>query len=217
MENSLKSKLDSFINSINNFELVNLPVELTRTVDFFEVKEFNAEEFILKGMFSTQYHQSGHYCLVTKDLVEDLSAVLKDKRCLEVMSGKGLLSHHLKASGIDLVATDDKSWKSLSIENHVESISGIDAIEKYKNSSDILLIIWPPYDKPDAHQIIKAWGTEKPIIFCGEGKLGCTADDGFFEHYKATRLDVRYTPLDGLHDYFHIGHYSVDKLTENII
>lgn len=217
MQNSLKSKLDSFITSIQNFELVNIPDGLNKPIDIFDDVIFDAESFMVRSMFMSQYQKAGHYCLVTKDLVEDLAGILNGKRCLEVMSGKGLLSHHLRASGIDIVATDDKSWKSLNIDNHVESISGINAVEKYKENSDVLIMVWPPCNKPDAHEIMKAWGTEKPIIFCGEGKLGCTADDLFFEHYKAQMLDVRYTPFDGLHDHFYIGHYSVDKVTENII
>lgn len=168
---------------------------------------------ILADNFDYSYYQnaafhdacikSGIFALVTKTLVNNLANLLHGKRCLEVMAGRGRLSYHLKQAGIDIVATDNNSW-SLN-EHNVIQMSGLEAVRRYYDEMDMLVLCWPPMTN-DAFQIIKEWGTEKPILVGGEIG-GCCADELFDLHFEGDYLDGGSVSFAGIHDSFQLGYY----------
>lgn len=105
-------------------------------------------------------------------------------RVLEVAAGAALWSRILSMAGVDIVATDAKSYVPNGTEGSyynnkttfsyypVESLSDHLAIEKYK-SRDVLLMVWPMSKTPK--RAIDAFEGNKTIVV-GETEGGCTAD-----------------------------------------
>lgn len=148
--------------------------------------------------------KSGIYALITKTLVNNLADLLKGKRCLEVMAGRGRLAHHLNQAGVSVLATDDNSWSLNDL--NVKKMSGLDAVRQYYDKMDVLILCWPPMTNA-AFEIIKAWGTEKPILVGGEIG-GCCADELFDIHFKGDFLDVGSVSFAGIHDSYQWGYYQ---------
>ena len=160
------------------------------------------------------------YASLNMETIEDLGKYLQNKKCLEICSGTGLFADRLQSKGINVIATDvtdknDNNYDLLRTENftEVEKIDGISAIEKY--DADVLIMSWPPYGEKIASSALKAFLNKNPngeIIYIGETRKGCTADNEFFElieknNLKMEELPVRYEPLVDLHDYV----YSIHK------
>lgn len=113
----------------------------------------------------------------------------------------------LHEAGADIIATDDYSWKKKKkIQNKkkytkVEKINVRKSLDKYKDAG-ILLLVWPPYDKPMANNALKKFKGNK-LVYIGEDDGGATANDNF-----ENRLDKYWKQVDeyniphwiGLHD-----------------
>ncbi len=160
--------------------------------------------FRQSSFFRNACQEAGIYSIVTKKLVSNLTKLLNGKRCLEVMAGRGLLSYHLNKNGVEVIATDDNSWSLNNLD--VIKMSGLDAISHYYDQVDILILCWPPMNSA-AFEIIKAWGTEKPILVGGEIG-GCCANELFETHFSGEYLDVGHVTFYGVYDSFQLGYFK---------
>jgi 2-polyprenyl-3-methyl-5-hydroxy-6-metoxy-1,4-benzoquinol methylase len=52
--------------------------------------------------------------LYSRRLVEELSALIGERECLEIAAGDGTLARFLEAEGVRITATDDHSWRRMS-------------------------------------------------------------------------------------------------------
>jgi hypothetical protein len=156
------------------------------STDFFN--DMLKEETIRK-----EYIKLGMYGFVSWRWISPLSEWIGERKCLEVMAGRGWLSHALQIKGIDVTATDNYSWNRPEyIQNwtdtvtNVEKLDAIDAIEKYGSEIDILIMSWPFRNKT-AYKTIKTLYKVNPnamIIYIGEGRGGTTANDDFFDTFS---------------------------------
>jgi hypothetical protein len=143
--------------------------------------------FEYQGLQYTEYGwflqvELGMFALVDKTWTKELAKKLSElgiTRCLEVCAGRGWLSKALMEHGIAVISTDINPERPVI---DVEKIGANHAIRKYKKGVDALIISWP-FPGP-AKTAIKAWVMGKPVIYIGEGPLGCTADINFFKRFK---------------------------------
>ncbi|WP_456364201.1 hypothetical protein [Priestia aryabhattai] len=116
---------------------------------------------------------------------------INGRKCLEIMSGRGWLSHALKLKDVDVIATDNFSWhkrcqtwdKTLT---DIEEIDAVQAIKKYGSEVDIVICSWPKDDNT-AFKSLKKLNEINPnavFVFIGEAKTATCADVDFYEHYK---------------------------------
>lgn len=154
------------------------------------------------------------YPFVSKDWIKELSKLLRGKKVLEIMCGLGTISYALKNEEIDIIATDNLSWKETwkNAYNHyceIEEIDAIKAIEKYGKDIDYIIMSWPPYDDPIAYKVlqkIREVNENAAIIYIGESDGGCTGDRLF--HYRANviqndiidKVNSIYKPWKLIHD-----------------
>lgn len=166
-----------------------------------EVKEFNN---LLSGL--------NIWAMTNQKWVLELANWIKDDSCLEVMSGNGLLAKALTEKGVDVIATDDKSWSDPDSDKisfcEVEPLDAISAVKKH-NDRKILIMSWPPPNLSVSHDVLKMWDSEKPVIFIGDRKGGMTACDEFYNHFKViSEQPVKnYLPAHDAQDTVLIGYY----------
>ena len=131
--------------------------------------------------------------MIKYDYIDSMSEVVPDKIAinaiinfyknnkinylLELGSGLGLWAALLIKGGLTVKATDKKGKTEPYTD--IEQLQAIDAVEKYQDA-DCLFICWPAYNKSYAADSVKLFNG-KYIIYIGEGREGCTANDEFFD------------------------------------
>jgi hypothetical protein len=201
------------INYLNEI-VENIPYKYTDHWDSFEPNA-TTEAFKLRK----QWIKKGMFALVTWSWVTPFAKWIGNKKCLEVMAGRGWLSLALHSLGVDITATDDYSWskerKWDEPVTEVEELDAIKAVEKYGKDIDLLIISWP-YMDDNAYKTITALHKINPnalIVYIGEGCGGCTADDDFHDHFREIEDEEFQKAASGfqrwwgLHDYVMLGEY----------
>lgn len=161
-----------------------------RYPDFLE-KSFDLYTFTLREKFI----ELMGFVLLSKEWIKDLSRWIGERRCLEVMAGLGALSYGLRAQGVNVIATDDYSWKkvygvlwnSQRMWMHVEDLDAVEAVKKYGRNTDIIIMSWPPFHNDIAVKTLQKMREVNPnciMIYIGEEKGGCTATDDFYSLYE---------------------------------
>ena len=174
-----------------------------------------------------EYQEIGMYGFVSWKWVNPLSEWIKSKRCLEVMSGRGWLSFALQKRGVKIKATDNFSWsegrKHVNWEAPLTTVEKIDAIEAVKihgKSVDVLFMSWPYMDNL-AYQVIKTLyeiNKKAVVIYIGERRGGCTADEEFFNHFdlindsEFDKAASNYQSWFGIRDNIFLGRYSPNEI-----
>ena len=103
---------------------------------------------------------------------------------IEVGSGLGYWSAILKDNGVDIIASDkfkiedNKYHKDGNTKPYLDIINGDAAQMAQEHPDRALMMIWPPYDTPMGYEALNAYEGDT-VIYVGEGRGGCTADDDF--------------------------------------
>jgi hypothetical protein len=157
------------------------------------------------------------YALISLDWIKPLAHWIGERKCLEIMAGTGALSFALKQEGIDIIATDNFSWKywheNNSLWTNVENLDAITAIEKYGKNINIIICSWAYMDDTLYKALLKMREINPfcQMIYIGEGIGGCTADDDFFDNIQPINNDAfenavkDYPQWYGLHDRIQLG------------
>lgn len=153
----------------------------------------------------------GLWTVIDKNWTGVLARWIDGRKVLEIMAGAGHLAKALSEHGIEIVATDDFSFTkrhlNLVAMHNILPMDAVHAAEKL--SADVLIVSWPPYDSTVVVDAVRAWGSERPIIYIGEDDGGCNAPPeffhGFFEDDDAPHIPMMSWP--GLHDHVLIGHW----------
>lgn len=103
---------------------------------------------------------------------------------VEMGAGSGYWSYLLRGMGVDVIAYDHGDKWHPDIEDgkiHRWTEVTYGTPESLRDHSDrTLLLVWPPYVEPMAHECLIHYGGNR-VIYVGEGSGGCTADDQFHE------------------------------------
>lgn len=131
---------------------------------------------------------------------------------IDPIAGTGYWAYLLSARGIDCLAFDQNPPQAGENKNlwhpnatpfmEVVELDAVDAVKQHGKSRSLFLS-WPPYKSSVAHDVLQAY-TGDTLIYIGEGRRGCTADNDFFDLIeKEWRLgDVHLLPQwDGIHDF----------------
>ena len=133
-------------------------------------------------------NQKGIYCFYSKPLINELSGLIGDKRCLEIGAGDGTLSLFLKEGHVCCIATDDYSWEHyISYPDFVEKADAKTALHKY--SPEVVICSWPvannTYEKhvfrTSSVQLYIVIGTKNPAV-TGNFETYHSADDFYMEY-----------------------------------
>ncbi len=122
------------------------------------------------------------WCIVDDEWISEIAKICKNKKCIEIMAGNGLISHALQIHGIDIRPYDNFSWESLTKYTTVYEMDAIECAEKL--DYDYIICSWPPYESTDICMVLKKMYYKNPkskLIYIGEYQGGCTACDKFFD------------------------------------
>lgn len=189
--------------------------EVLETVSYkAQMTNTSIRENIKRCMCRDCYVHRYSFPLMTKEVVEDMANYLHNHKVLEVCCGSGYISKCIKDADptIDIICTDNLKWESMNDftywQNHfmeIENIDALDAIDKYGDQVDYVLLSWPEFNKPIGTKILQRC-LEKNIsmIYIGEDWGGCTANNEFFElidiNCNTYRISINYVPFCGIHD-----------------
>ena len=129
-----------------------------------------------------------HYAwaVPNKTAIQKIKKFAKKEQILEVGTGLGLWAYLLQEAGANVIATDDFSWKKKNQNKRnftkVEKLNVQKSLNKYKDAG-VLLLVWPPYDKPMANNALKKFKGNK-FVYIGEGEGEATANDNFYNRLK---------------------------------
>lgn len=135
---------------------------------------------MLREGFTAQYG----FVLLNNKLLDVMAEFLANKNIVEVGAGSGFLSSQLQAKNLDIIPVDahDLSTSHYGFNHFHTNIIIEDAVQHLqKNHYDTVIMSWPCYDSPFAHNVLKNMQVGQQLIYIGEGCGGCTADDAFFD------------------------------------
>ena len=151
-----------------------------------EISHFDAMMMFTKNPNLTRNHfiSISSFALISKDWIKELTPLLRNKKCLEIMAGSGMLAKALFDEGIDIIATDSKEWQYNDVWFDIESLDAISAIKKYGKDMDYIICSWIPYASNIGTQVIQLMRNINPnlkMIYIGEPAGGCCADYSFYD------------------------------------
>lgn len=140
---------------------------------------------------------------------DELVAALKPYclgRVVEVMAGVGHLAAKLRAAGVTLEASDDFSWhgaRGWRPQTEVIKRHAADACV----DADTVIMLWPYMDE-GAADVAARMKPGAALIYCGEGRGGCTASDDFFERVNTWAYDKAFDKRVNKHHHVWHGLYD---------
>lgn len=152
------------------------------------------------------------FVLLTKESVQLLATQLRGSRVLDAGSGTGYLSHLLAQQGVDITACDmgHDTFSKYGMKKIWRRDHTGDAGALLPGDFDTVLLCWPPYQEDFAARVLAAMRPGQRLIYEGEGRGGCTADDAFFNelqshHWRAERettqlLNLYHVSFPGIYD-----------------
>lgn len=141
--------------------------------------EENIKAYGRRKIFIEKYS----WAVPSYDAITTIANFVKDDVILEIGSGSGLWASLLRAEGTHIYPTDkqESCWQHEHGKFcHVERLTASQAIKKYNEDCNALMMVWPPYNKRMAYYALSAFKGNK-VIYIGEGYGGCTGCDKFHQ------------------------------------
>lgn len=167
--------------------------------------------------FRVLYIYMGSYAIITKKWLNSVKKLLRGKTVLEVMCGSGMLTKGLRDIGINVIATDynneDDEYYTLTCRKWIDDIETIDAeeaVKKYANNIDYIIISWPPYENEIDYKILQAMRRyckkDCFILYIGELGDSCGSNRFYAECNELKQVSML------LNKDFHSHKYMHDKV-----
>jgi hypothetical protein len=106
--------------------------------------------------------KKGIYCFYSKPLIAELAGIIGDRKALEIAAGDGTLTRFLRAEGVEIVATDDHSWKDVSFPEDVVREDAKTALKK--RAPQVVICSWPPANNDFERAVFTTKSVELYIV-----------------------------------------------------
>ena len=158
---------------------------------------------------------------------EAIRAIIECGPVVEIGAGSGYWASLIAQLGGDVVAYDQyepKANKDYPFEQGWFPVQKGGPEKAAEHAERALFLCWPPYNDSFARECVDAYQGDT-VIFVGEGRGGCTADDDFFRTMGESSWDweneetleplsdeweradeINIPQWDGIHDYLTIYH-----------
>ncbi len=109
----------------------------------------------------------GIYNFFSPTFVRELARAIGTAKCLEIAAGDGFLARALAGQGVDIRATDDRSWQGKGIAfNDVEALGAAEAIARHQ--PDTILCSWPPAQNDFERHVFAAPHVRRYIVIASD-------------------------------------------------
>jgi len=174
-------------------------------------------QFVLRRQFRRDFG----YVVASAEVMTALAELLrKSGLVLDAGCGSGYLSKELTRLGVPTFAVDYCDFREARPVGHGYPINTAyqldalgDAASFVSSRFGVVLLTWPPYEKPFALKVAQAMLPGQLLVYEGEDAGGCTADTAFFKFMNdstlweplpdaSSRLNAVHVTLDTLHDHW---------------
>lgn len=124
------------------------------------------------------YASNISWAIPTVEIIEKIVAFSNPGTILEICSGNGFWAGLLRLFGAKVIASDFVINVSKAFIPDIYKLDAVSAVKKYPTRT--LMICWPGLNETYAFNALKEFEGEQ-LIYIGEQKSGCTANDQFFE------------------------------------
>lgn len=171
---------------IDEDDLIDEILSVLETLLNKEIPEYYKDEILSVMSLRFKIIPIQGYSLVSKDWVKPLANWIGDKKCLEIMAGKGTLSYALQSEGKSVIATDGYNWSQFnfnSLWTNVEKLDALEAIERYGRDVDIIIMSWCYMDEVGYKSLLKMRevNPNAVMLYIGEPYGGCTGNDALYD------------------------------------
>lgn len=160
-----------------------------------EAGEFNRDKHQLTMEIRETYVGQSFVLLTDEFLISLQQLFLNFVNIVELGAGIGWLGHWLGKYGITLQASiDNKSWSEFPQYRYLDIVQQMDSLKYILLHPEVQLFIlaWPEENNLAA----RIWQTMVPgqhLLYIGEGKKGCTANEAFFDIIEGHEVENDYT------------------------
>ncbi len=148
-----------------------------------EAGEFKRQKHLLTMMIRASYVKQS-FVLLTDEFMKSLQRLCTGfTNIVELGAGIGWLGHWLNKYGTSLqTSIDNKTWPDFPKDRYLDIVKQMDSLEYLHLHPEVELFIlsWPQEDNLATH----IWQNLHPgqhLLYIGEEKNGCTANNLFFE------------------------------------
>lgn len=134
----------------------------------------------------------GIYCFYSAELLSRLKQLVDGRRCVEIAAGDGTLSRFLRDAGVDVVATDDGSWRD-AIEYPPDVVQESARTSLATRSPQVVICSWPPTDNDFERLVFNTRSVDLYIVLSSTVEINA----GNWAAYRAQN-DFTMTADDGL-------------------
>jgi len=106
--------------------------------------------------------KKGIYCFYSEPLVARLAELIGDRRAVEIAAGDGTLTRFLRGAGVDIVATDDHSWKDVDFPAEVIKEDAKTSLKQ--RAPAVVVCSWPPADNAFERAVFKTRSVELYVV-----------------------------------------------------
>jgi hypothetical protein len=106
--------------------------------------------------------KKGIYCFYSQPLVSALAELIGGRQCVEIAAGDGTLTRFLRAAGVKITATDDKSWKDVDFPDSVVREDAKESLKKRRPQA--VICSWPPAENSFERAVFRTKSVELYIV-----------------------------------------------------
>lgn len=171
------------------------------------------------------FHRDNVFQIWNVEYVRELARTIKTLKAespfIEVCAGDGTLSEQLKVEGVNITATDDKSWSKYREFNYGRNVFNLEAIASIKRyKPELVIASWIPYGNTLDYKILKTG--VKHFIVIGETSGGCCGSNDIWDKYES--LGYKMITLDNADefnlcrtDWIHEHYNKIHKHSETVL
>ncbi len=179
-----------------------------------EAGEFDRKKQLLTIQVRESYVGES-FVLLTDEFVRSLQLLCADfTSIVELGAGVGWLGHWLCKYGISMLTSiDNKTWPDFPQGRYLDIVQQMDSLEylQLHPEVDLFILAWPE-ENDLASRIWQALHPGQYLLYIGEDKGGCTADNIFFElihgheveHHGTRKMRESFLSFDDFHDQPHL-------------
>lgn len=179
-----------------------------------EAGEYDREKHLLTMRIRESYVGQS-FVLLTDEFIRSLQHLCPDfTSIVELGAGVGWLGHWLCKYGIRMqTSIDNKTWPDFPQDRYLDIVQHMDSLEYLRLHPEVELFIlaWPQEDDL-ASRIWQALRPGQYLLYIGEDKGGCTANNIFFElvhgheveNNATKKMRESFLSFDDFHDQPHL-------------